>query len=195
MIKKRLVVSAYLLLGLEFLCLGLLLLLAPGRAGHWLSPLLGQELMPLPLRLWGLVYLAWAPMMLWCAQHVRQRRFQHAAASVYVVGAALVQMMSSPARWSMAAGLWFYLPALFMVIMALPPMPSRLRGPRERGQVKWFNATKGFGFITRSAGDDVFVHYRSIRGEGHRTLREGQQVEFVVVHGEKGLQAEDVHPT
>ena len=63
---------------------------------------------------------------------------------------------------------------------------------RETGTVKWFNVTKGFGFITRDQGDDVFVHYRAIRGDGHRTLTEGQRVEFVVVEKDKGLQAEDV---
>ena len=63
---------------------------------------------------------------------------------------------------------------------------------RETGSVKWFNVTKGFGFITRDEGDDVFVHYRAIRGEGHRTLSEGQRVEFIVVEKDKGLQAEDV---
>ncbi|UYM18948.1 cold-shock protein [Endozoicomonas euniceicola] len=63
---------------------------------------------------------------------------------------------------------------------------------RETGTVKWFNVTKGFGFITRDQGDDVFVHYRAIRGEGHRILSEGQRVEFVVVEKDKGLQAEDV---
>ena len=63
---------------------------------------------------------------------------------------------------------------------------------RETGTVKWFNTNKGFGFITRDNGDDVFVHFRSIRGQGHRALIEGQRVEFNVTKGEKGLQAEDV---
>lgn len=63
---------------------------------------------------------------------------------------------------------------------------------RESGTVKWFNNTKGYGFITRDAGDDIFVHYSSIRGEGYRSLREGQKVEFSVVDSEKGLQAQDV---
>jgi len=63
---------------------------------------------------------------------------------------------------------------------------------RESGAVKWFNASKGFGFITRDDGTDVFVHYRSIRGEGRRTLYEGQQVRFDTSEGEKGLQADDV---
>lgn len=63
---------------------------------------------------------------------------------------------------------------------------------REQGNVKWFNASKGFGFITRDSGDDVFVHFRSIRGEGHRVLKDGQRVEFTVSQGDKGLQADDV---
>ena len=63
---------------------------------------------------------------------------------------------------------------------------------RESGSVKWFNASKGFGFITRDSGDDIFVHFRSIRGEGHRVLRDGQRVEFAISQGDKGLQAEDV---
>lgn len=63
---------------------------------------------------------------------------------------------------------------------------------RETGKVKWFNYSKGFGFITRDSGDDVFVHYRGIRGSGRRGLREGQHVEFDVREGDKGLQADDV---
>jgi len=63
---------------------------------------------------------------------------------------------------------------------------------REVGTVKWFNDTKGYGFITGENGDDIFVHFTSIRGEGYRTLEDGQQVEFVVAQGEKGLQAQDV---
>ena len=65
---------------------------------------------------------------------------------------------------------------------------------REQGVVKWFNDTKGFGFIQRSGGDDVFVHFRAIQGEGHRSLRDGQRVEFSVVKGQKGFQAEEVQP-
>lgn len=89
-------------------------------------------------------------------------------------------------------------------------LPSRRRRPRvsgtmvetdtedgrERGSVKWFNMKKGFGFITwerdNGAEEDVFVHFRSINGDGYRTLTEGQRVKFTVVKGEKGPQAENV---
>lgn len=63
---------------------------------------------------------------------------------------------------------------------------------RETGTVKWFNDSKGYGFIERNHGDDVFVHYSAISGAGYRTLVEGQKVEFTVVEGPKGLQAENV---
>ncbi|QXE11364.1 MULTISPECIES: cold-shock protein [Pseudomonas] len=63
---------------------------------------------------------------------------------------------------------------------------------RDTGTVKWFNTSKGFGFISRDSGDDIFVHFRAIRGEGHRVLVEGQRVEFSVMNRDKGLQAEDV---
>ncbi|GHB06760.1 cold-shock protein [Modicisalibacter luteus] len=63
---------------------------------------------------------------------------------------------------------------------------------REIGEVKWFNVNKGYGFITRDGGEDVFVHFRAIRGKGHRTLAEGQKVRYYVVANERGLQADDV---
>ena len=63
------------------------------------------------------------------------------------------------------------------------------------GTVKWFNATKGYGFIGRDNGDDVFVHYSAIQMEGYRRLKEGQQVEFSIEEGPKGLQASDVVPS
>jgi CspA family cold shock protein len=64
---------------------------------------------------------------------------------------------------------------------------------REKGTVKWFNAAKGYGFIQRSNGDDVFVHFSAIQMNGYRTLEEGAEVEFEVKRGPKGLQAENVN--
>ena len=63
-----------------------------------------------------------------------------------------------------------------------------------RGTVKWFSDEKGFGFISRDEGDDVFVHHSSIAGEGFRSLKEGQAVEFEVTQGQKGPQASNVRP-
>ena len=63
-----------------------------------------------------------------------------------------------------------------------------------KGVVKWFNEKKGYGFLSQEDGDDVFVHYTSIQGDGFKTLKEGQQVEFTVGEGLKGPQAENVTP-
>ena len=64
---------------------------------------------------------------------------------------------------------------------------------KEQGTVKWFNASKGYGFIRRESGEDVFVHYTNIRDEGgYRALEEGQEVEFTLGEGKKGPQAQDV---
>jgi len=62
----------------------------------------------------------------------------------------------------------------------------------ETGIVKWFNGSKGYGFITREKGEDVFVHYRSIEGQGYKSLDEGDEVSYEVEQGEKGLQATQV---
>ena len=64
----------------------------------------------------------------------------------------------------------------------------------EQGTVKWFSNEKGFGFISREGGDDVFVHFSAIGGEGYKSLGEGQAVEFDVVDGPKGKQAANVRP-
>ena len=62
----------------------------------------------------------------------------------------------------------------------------------QEGTVKFFNDSKGFGFIQRNSGEDIFVHFRAIQGDGYRSLQDGQKVEFIVVEGQKGLQAEEV---
>ncbi|MBZ0179196.1 MAG: cold-shock protein [Melioribacteraceae bacterium] len=63
---------------------------------------------------------------------------------------------------------------------------------KVEGTVKWFNNSKGYGFISREGGEDVFVHYSSINSEGYRSLEEGQKVEFIIGEGEKGPQAQEV---
>jgi CspA family cold shock protein len=69
---------------------------------------------------------------------------------------------------------------------------SRSLAVKEQGTVKWFNASKGYGFIQRQTGEDVFVHFSAIMMDGYKSLNEGQAVEFEVKKGPKGLQAENV---
>ncbi|MEF3193573.1 MAG: cold shock domain-containing protein [Halothiobacillaceae bacterium] len=95
---------------------------------------------------------------------------------------------------SVAAGAWA---DLFAPRKAPPGSSLGVRsspdiGNQETGTVKWFDASKGYGFILRDAGPEIFVHYRAILGEGHRVLYEGQRVRFVIAQGRKGLQAEEV---
>lgn len=71
---------------------------------------------------------------------------------------------------------------------------SHMAAELQTGIVKWFNDKKGYGFIEQESGPDVFVHFRAVNGEGHRTLRDGQKVTFEVVDGQKGLQANNVTP-
>lgn len=75
---------------------------------------------------------------------------------------------------------------------AAPPAGDDDSAGRETGKVKWFNVSKGFGFIIKDDGEEIFVHFRSIRGEGRRQLRDGQRVAFDVAESAKGPQAEDV---
>lgn len=63
---------------------------------------------------------------------------------------------------------------------------------RETGTVKWFNAAKGYGFITRESGEEIFVHFSAIQSEGYKKLEEGQKVEFTAVEADKGPQAQEV---
>ena len=74
------------------------------------------------------------------------------------------------------------------------PEQADVTSGREVGAVKWFNPSKGYGFIERESGDDVFVHFSEIQADGYRTLNEGQRVEFTVADGTKGLQATSVVP-
>lgn len=202
--KKHMIILVYWLFAVGFLLNGLAMLLLPAQ---WFQVvpdgLLDKSSTPyFFIQVLGLAEIAMAPLFAWCARNLKKRKPVHLALTFYVLGVAVMTALDVAVKPIIpaAAAFWVplllavFLPALAMLVMALPPLPTRVKGPREQGRVKWFNATKGFGFVTREQGDDVFVHYRSIRGEGHRTLREGQRVEFVVMKGEKGLQAEDVQP-
>ena len=85
-----------------------------------------------------------------------------------------------------------YVQGALQSVIANRSFESVLAGPRQEGTVKWFNSTKGFGFITREDGEDVFVHYRSVRGRDRFLLREGTVVSYVLGRSGKGPQAEDV---
>ncbi len=113
-----------------------------------------------------------------------------------VLYAPLPLVAGEPAVW---LGLLSMLAAVVLQLAASRPKKYVSAAPvtftggnRDTGTVKWFNTSKGFGFISRDSGDDIFVHFRAIRGEGHRVLVEGQRVEFSVMNRDKGLQAEDV---
>lgn len=100
--------------------------------------------------------------------------------------AIMVSLLIAAVAVALHLAISFYRPS------ASPAPQSHDLGNRDTGTVKWFNTSKGFGFISRDSGDDIFVHFRAIRGEGHRVLVEGQRVEFSVMNRDKGLQAEDV---
>lgn len=148
-------------------------------------------------------------------RHARTALRSTLAESVLLALAALAQLIAALALPAYAGLLAYASAALAALAVALhlcEPAPATKRGRthrasprrtnpaasttpahgRETGTVKWFNTSKGFGFISRDTGEDIFVHFRAIRGEGHRVLAEGQRVEFSVTHREKGLQAEDV---
>lgn len=182
-------------------------------------PSLGGASLPYPLQsdaiylaLFGLINLAFAAHP--GEAHFTNRRPLHLLAGALLLLATAVQAivllvpMTFISGWpGIAASLPLAaLAVLLKLILNWQPQRSSRRPAaakrsaplaenRETGTVKWFNTTKGFGFISRDSGDDIFVHFRAIRGEGHRVLVEGQRVEFSVMQRDKGLQAEDVVTT
>lgn len=152
------------------------------------------------LALFGLLNLTLAPVV---PQYYRgARHYLQQAASVLLVLAVILQAVTLLARpelgnitamaCALLAVLLHLVAGLAKVGRARSPATSYDMSNRDTGTVKWFNTSKGFGFISRDSGDDIFVHFRAIRGEGHRVLVEGQRVEFSVMNRDKGLQAEDV---
>ncbi|QXI46700.1 cold shock domain-containing protein [Pseudomonas anuradhapurensis] len=154
------------------------------------------------LALLGLLNLILAPVLPLYYRGARQQ-LQHLACALLVV-AVVVQtltLLARPEMGNLAALVCAALAVAAHLAAGLARSPRKARasqpatqdsGNRDTGTVKWFNTSKGFGFISRDSGDDIFVHFRAIRGEGHRILVEGQRVEFSVMHRDKGLQAEDV---
>ncbi len=156
------------------------------------------------LALFGLLNLTLAPVIPYWNKGPRHQ-LQNLV-SMLLVLAVVLQTVTLLAEWSSVAGFAPMLPGLACAVIAVllhlavsfyksspaAAAPSYDMTNRDTGTVKWFNTSKGFGFISRDSGDDIFVHFRAIRGEGHRVLVEGQRVEFSVMNRDKGLQAEDV---
>lgn len=191
----------YLSLGIACVANGLWLLIDPI---HWNTILHmqaedfgGNTLHPHLMKKLGASYLLAGSALLWCAVNARIHRPVHIALVLFFglfVAIEVIELLAASVpshRWITDAPLVF-IPFLLLAIMLLPTPRLPQRG--ERGTVKWFDAKKGFGFIVRENGEEIFVHYRAIRGDGHRALKDGQPVRFRVGQGEKGLQAEEVVP-
>lgn len=197
--SKQSIALLYSLLGLLFALNGLFMLVMPAL---WLKlfPLAFTTIdvsSEFAVRLLGMVDIGLSPLFFWCARNLKRCRTVRLSLTITTTGVAAVTIASIAAGPSsllaqLPSVILTGLPALLLLLLSMPARTVRVKGPREQGSVKWFNANKGFGFITRDSGDDVFVHYRAIRGEGHRTLREGQRVDFFLKRGDKGLQADDV---
>ncbi|AYC32175.1 cold-shock protein [Pseudomonas cavernae] len=181
--------------------IALLLSFAPSLRNEALPYL--QQPDALYLALFGSLNLLLAPLLpIW---HVGARNQLQGLVSALLVFAVVLQVLILLAPLPVIGGQPAVLLSLLTVFTAVAlHLATNLRmktrgttstkdlGNRETGTVKWFNTSKGFGFISRDSGDDIFVHFRAIRGEGHRVLVEGQRVEFSVMQRDKGLQAEDV---
>lgn len=102
------------------------------------------------------------------------------------------QALPMPDSLSTSAELLIIIVAIFVAGLLSASAETRVSTDQETGTVKWFNVKKGYGFITRDQGDDVFVHFRNIEGDGRRSISEGQRVTFIVIPGDKGLQADQV---
>lgn len=163
-----------------------------------------QQPEALSLALLGLLNLILAPQLpIWHAD--LRHQLQNLVSALLILGTllqALILLAPLPTIADLPATLFSLLTVLAAVLLHLGTnLRLKVRDntatahnmtDRETGTVKWFNTSKGFGFISRDSGDDIFVHFRAIRGEGHRVLVEGQRVEFSVMQRDKGLQAEDV---
>jgi CspA family cold shock protein len=162
-----------------------------------------QQPEALCLGLFGLLNLLLAPQLpIWHAG--LRHQLQNLVSALLILGTllqALILLAPLPTIADQPATLFSLLVVVAAVLLHLMTnLRLNFRGSavthdmtdRETGTVKWFNTSKGFGFISRDSGDDIFVHFRAIRGEGHRVLVEGQRVEFSVMQRDKGLQAEDV---
>lgn len=199
--------ALYLLLTLASIATGFWLLVDPVGANAALqvqAGIAGEDVAQAQLlRKFGAAWLCVSLAFLWCLR-VPEVRSRVQPALVLLFGLIAAIEMSGLAAAGVAPGEWLakaplaLVPPVVLALMLLPvpQWPATMAsGPgQETGTVKWFDARKGFGFITRGNGEELFVHYRSIQASGgaQRALRDGQAVRFRVGSGKKGPQAEDV---
>jgi CspA family cold shock protein len=207
--------STYALLGVGSLAVGIWLIAEPSAAGTALHLQANENSgaqEPLLRRL-GAGYAGAALALAWCVLAAPVRSRLHLGLLLFfglLASLQIAELLAAglpPAAWFAVAPFALLPPLLLLVMLlplpAMPAMPSRSSGGSagptagmESGTVKWFDGRKGFGFITRANGDELFVHYRSVSEEhgGSKALRDGQTVHFRVGQGKKGPQAENVIP-
>lgn len=195
MFMNRFLASFHLLFAVFFAVLGAWLLLDPLALLNWLHAtgitLAASELLSHQA---GLGLLLAAGVSLFCALRPDARAPLHLLVLFYLAGLVL-----SHGDVAFGAGAWLWIPVAIYALPLVLRVPVRLPSPgallktgQERGEVKWFNPTKGFGFLVTDDGREVFVHFRSVQNGGRRSLRQGQKVRFVIRDTERGEQAEEV---
>ncbi|MDF1820395.1 MAG: cold shock domain-containing protein [Alcanivoracaceae bacterium] len=141
-----------------------------------------------------------AAVNLFCALRTEVRPLLHLAVLLYLAGLVAshgqVALGSGAIMWAAVA--IYALPLLLRILRTVPvpdlpdlPVPS-LGSKERRGEVKWFNPNKGFGFLVTPEGDEIFVHFKAVKNGGRRSLRQGQQVRFTTRQTERGEQADEV---
>lgn len=143
------------------------------------SPLLSQQA--------GMGLLLAAAVNLVCLAGGVSRPALHVAVLFYLAG-----LVASHGAAAFGAGAWLWILVL-LYLLPLVPWRRLARDERRRGEVKWFNPNKGFGFILADNGDEVFVHFKAVRNGGRRSLRPGTQVRFTTRQSERGEQADQVY--
>lgn len=155
------------------------------------------------MRKLGATYTCVSLAFFWCLVNAKIRSRVHPVLTLFfglIAAIQVLEIMSAPLpshRWVTDAPFVLLPPVILALMMVpLPRFPKKRLAGGETGRVKWFDTKKGFGFIVRDNGEELFVHYRSIAGAAgaHRALKDGQKVRFRVGQGAKGPQAEDVEP-
>ncbi len=177
-------------LSLQWMLVGLVSLVFP----WWFARFWADAVLPsltLPWRMLGLAYLVFSLLLLWILKNKNRSMALMLAILVYFSGAALLHSLSRAVKTDFLSVMVFDVPVLLLLVLVYCfRMPGQQQ--REQGVVKWYNPRKGYGFIRRPSGGDVFVQQRHLRLPDSQVLHPGQAVEFLVIHGEKGWYADEV---